>query len=132
VTEPPITDREEIFAALREELERFVPPLEARTGGVKDKADYQLWSPKPVERHGRAYDETYFAGAIVQKAYVGFYYMPVYTESQLKQVFAPELLALLKGKSCFHVKRLDADLRAQIRSALDAGFALYRERGWID
>jgi hypothetical protein len=128
----PETDRERIFAALREELERFSPPLEARTGGVKDKADYQLWSPKPVERNGRAYDETYFAGVIEQKSYVGFYYMPVYAEQELKEFFGPELLSLLKGKSCFHVRRLDDELRRQVRSALDAGFELYRRRGWID
>ena len=128
----PITDRAAIFAALSSELERFSPPLEARTGRVKDKDDYELWSPKPVERNGRAYDETYFAGVIAQKAYVGRYYMPVYLEPDVKGLFAPELLALLKGKSCFHVKRLDEQLLAHVRSALDAGFALYRERGWID
>jgi hypothetical protein len=127
-----IADREEIFAVLREELERFVPPLEARTGGVKDKADYQLWSPKPVIRDGRKYKETFFAGVIVQNGYVGFYYMPVYAEPDVKRLFEPELLSLLKGKSCFHVKRLDGELRGQICRALDAGFALYRERGWID
>jgi hypothetical protein len=131
VSQAATTDREEIFAALREELERFSPPLEARTGGVRDKADYQLWSPKPVERHGRSYDETYFAGVIAQKAYVGFYYMPVYTEPELRQVFAPELLALLEGKSCFHVKRLDDELTGHIDAALATGFDLYRERGWV-
>jgi hypothetical protein len=125
-----LTDRSDVFAALRTELERFAPPFEARAGGVKDKDDYQLWSPKPVVRHGRSYDETYFAGVIAQKAYVGFYYMPVSAEPE--QVFAPELLALLKGKSCFHVKRLDDELRAQIRRALEIGVTLYRERGWID
>ena len=127
----PITDRAEIFAALRSELEGFSPPLEARTGRVVGKDDYELWSPKPVERNGRAYDETYFAGVIAQKAYVGLYYMPVYLEPDVKGLFAPELLALLKGKSCFHVKRLDEQLLAQVQSALDAGSALYRERGWI-
>jgi hypothetical protein len=126
-----ITDRAEIFATLRGELERFVPPLEARST-VEGKDDYQLWSTKPVERDGRKYEETYFAGVIAQKGYVGFYYMPVYAEPELRELFAPELLALLKGKSCFHVRRLDGELRAQVRRALDAGFALYRERGWVD
>ena len=130
-TSETITDRGEIFAALRAELERFVPPLEARST-VRDKDDYQLWSRKPVERDGRKYEETFFAGAIAQKGYVGFYYMPVYAEPEMRKLFAPDLLALLKGKSCFHVKRLDHGLRGQIRAALDAGFALYRERGWVD
>ena len=125
------TDKAEIFAALREELARFVPPLEARTGTVADKDDYLVSSPKEAIRHGRKYPETYFAGVIGQKAYVGFYFMPVQAQEQ-SRIFAPELLALLKGKSCFHFKRLDAELLGHVRAALDGGFALYRERGWID
>ena len=49
----------------------------------------------------------------------------------MKKIFAPELLALLKGKSCFHVKTLDAKLETQIRRALAAGFRLYKKRGWV-
>ena len=57
--------------------------------------------------------------------------MPVYAEPERRELFAPELLALLKGKSCFHVRRLDDGLLAQVREALRQGFDLYRERGWV-
>ena len=57
--------------------------------------------------------------------------MPVYVETEAKEFFEPELLALLKGKSCFHVKRLDDELLSQIEAALERGVELYRERGWI-
>ena len=80
---------------------------------------------------GRPRQEVYFAGLIVQKAHVGFYYMPVYAQPEIEALFAPELLALLKGKSCFHIKRLDDSLVGQISDALDAGRRLYEERGWI-
>ncbi|MFZ1599593.1 MAG: hypothetical protein WAW26_27395, partial [Anaerolineae bacterium] len=75
--------------------------------------------------------EVFFAGLIIQKGYVGFYYMPVYAQTELKDVFAPELLGLLKGKSCFHIKRLTPELLAQIEAALRAGYEMYRERGWV-
>ena len=73
---------------------------------MKDKDDYLVSSPKEAIRHGRKYPETYFAGVIAQKGYVGFYFMPVQADEQ-SRIFSPELLALLKGKSCFHFKRLD-------------------------
>ena len=77
----PITDRAAIFAALRVGARAASRRRSRRAPAAsKDKDDYELWSPKPVERNGRAYDETYFAGVIAQKAYVGFYYMPVYLE----------------------------------------------------
>jgi len=39
----------------------------------------------------------------------------------VKDVFRPELLKLLKGKSCFHIKQLDANLEKQIKEALEKG-----------
>jgi hypothetical protein len=120
-----------IFDRLETSLRRYVPPFVARTGGVKGKRDCQLWSEKPVEIAGRKGDEVYFAGLIVQKGYVGFYFMPVYTHAEQTAVFAPELLALLKGKSCFHVERLDDALVEHVDAALARGFDLHRERGWV-
>jgi hypothetical protein len=124
-------DLDAIFERLRPLLAEHAPPFAERSGGIAGKRDYQLWSEKDVVIDGRPRSEVYFAGLIVQKGYVGFYYMPVYAEPARKRLFAPELLKLLKGKSCFHVKRLDDELEAQIRSALAEGRRLYTERGWI-
>ena len=92
---------------------------------------YDLWSFKDLEIAGRKRKEVYFAGLIIQSSYVGFYYMPIYTDVSLKDVFKPELLKLLKGKSCFHVKKLDKELESQIAFALEKGYKLYKKRGWI-
>jgi len=124
-------DLDEIFDRLEASLRRYSPPLAARTGTVRDKRDLHLWSEKEVEVAARMRDEVFFAGAIVQKGYVGFYFMPVYTDAEQRDLFAAELVALLKGKSCFHVKRLDDDLARRVDDALGQGFELYRERGWV-
>ena len=128
---PEPADLDATFDRLETSLRRYVPPRVARTGGVKGKRNCQLWSEKAVEVAGRKRDEVYFAGLILQKGYVGFYFMPVYTHAEQKAVFEPELLALLKGKSCFHVKRLDDALVGHVDAALATGFDLYRERGWV-
>jgi hypothetical protein len=124
-------DLDEIFDRLEASLRSYSPPLAARTGLVRGKRDLHLWSEKAVEVAGRKRDEVSFAALIAQKGYVGLYYMPVYAEPERKALFAPELLALLKGKSCFHVKRLDDALLAQVDRALADGFELYRESGWV-
>ena len=98
---------------------------------MREKRDYQLWSEQDVVNDGRPRSEVYFAGLIVQKSYVGFYFMPVYAEPERKEIFPPELLSLLKGKSCFHVKRLDDTLLGQIRESLADGRRLYERRGWV-
>ncbi|MNL75547.1 hypothetical protein D3C87_2013720 [compost metagenome] len=68
---------------------------------------------------------------MIKKGHVGFYYMPVYAEPEMKKVFDPILLKLLKGKSCFHIKKLDDELLAHIESALAEGYRLYKEKGWV-
>jgi hypothetical protein len=90
-----------------------------------------LISQEPVIIDGKKREELWFAGLLVQKGYVGFYYMPVYTSPEIKQVFKPELLKLLKGKSCFHIKKNDPVIMEQIRESLQLGYMLYKERGWL-
>ncbi len=124
-------DLDETFVRLRDVLKRYSPPFAAREGAVQGKDDYQLWSECEVVIDGRPRKEVYFAGIIKQKGYVGLYYMPVYAEPERKKLFEPELLTLLKGKSCFHVKKLDDELLGQIDEALAGGVGLYRERGWV-
>jgi len=118
----------EVFNTLKSKMKEYQPPLVAK---MDDDAHYDLWSEKDVVIEGRKRKEVYFAGLIIQKGYVGFYYMPVYAEPELKKVFEPELLSLLKGKSCFHIKKLDEGLVGQVESALKRGYQRYQENGWV-
>lgn len=122
------TDLTHIFSRLKKLLKKYQNPLVPK---FDLNSKYDLWSIKDVEIAGRKRKEVYFAGIIIQSNYVGFYFMPVYAQSKLKTVFHPDLLKLLKGKSCFHIKTLDKSLENHIRKALTAGFKLYKERGWL-
>lgn len=114
------------------ELKALLEPYAGRYAVRRDEpGHYELWSEKDVVIDGRKRRDVFFAGLIVQKSYVGFYYMPVYVDTGLVDVFGPELLALLKGKSCFRVRELTPTLRRQIRDALKKGHSLYRSRGWV-
>lgn len=90
-----------------------------------------LISQKTVEIQGRKKEEVWFAGILVQKGYVGFYFMPVYAAPDMKKVFKPELLKCLKGKSCFHIKKQDPVIMDQIKESLKIGYDMFMERGWI-
>lgn len=121
-------DLQAIFEQLKSLLAQYQPPL---TPKVDKPGSYDLWSIKDLVIEGRKRKEVYFAGLIIQKGYVGFYFMPVYAEPEVKVLFKPELLSLLKGKSCFHVKKLTPEVLEQIRAALKDGFTLYQQRGWV-
>lgn len=117
-----------IYAELKRELSIYESELSVR---MDIGSRYELWSEKEVFIDGRKKKEVYFASLIVQSSYVGFYFMPVYSDAEIKKLFSAPLLKLLKGKSCFHIKKLDENLKEDIKKALREGFLLYKNKGWI-
>ncbi|WP_316788151.1 hypothetical protein [Pedobacter frigoris] len=123
------TDFVEIFQTIRAVMQPYT--VQGFTNRINSETDYDLWSEKQVLIEGKKRNEVYFAAVMIKKGHVGFYYMPVYVESEMKEIFDPELLKLLKGKSCFHISKLDDVLLMHIENALAAGFKLYKEKGWV-
>lgn len=92
---------------------------------------YGLLSNKQIEVAGRKRDDVYFAGLLVQKGYVGFYFMAVYANPSLVKQLHPDLAKCLKGKSCFHIKKNDPALMQHVKDALKKGYDCYKQRGWV-
>jgi hypothetical protein len=121
-------DLKAVFEALKPLLQKYQPALVPKNDTERY---FDLWSFKDLEIEGRKRKEVFFAGLIIQKSYVGFYFMPVYTEAEAKALIPAELLRLLKGKSCFHIKTLTPGLLSQIEDTLQEGYEIYRKRGWV-
>jgi len=117
-----------IFAEVKSLLLPYSKILQAR---VDTDTRYELWSNKPVVIDGRSKKDMFFASIIIQKGYVGFYFMPVYAEKEILDLFPQDLLQLLKGKSCFHLKEHNKVIFKQIGTALKTGFKMYKQRGWL-
>jgi hypothetical protein len=125
---------EAIYDSLHQLLSRYAPPCKAKAGAVRDKKDLHLTIAKAVVVPGAYGDkpvEIDLASLILQKDYVGFYFMPIYLEPALKKKLSPSLIKLLQGKTCFHVKKLDDDLLHHIEAALEVGVKDYQRRGWL-
>ena len=117
-----------IYNGLKKILKKYEGPFKPK---LDLDSRYDLWSFKNVEIAGRKRKEVFFASIIIQSTYVGFYYLPIYTDEELKDVFKPELLQLLKGKSCFYIKELTPVIVSQIEEALEIGYKLYKKREWV-
>jgi hypothetical protein len=98
-------------------------------GGTDGKI--MLVSHKPIEVEGRKKPEVWFVSALVQKGFVGFYYMPIYGYKKLGEQLRPELMKCLKGKACFHIKKYDEAIFEQIKEALKIGYECYKKLGWV-
>jgi len=124
-----------IFDELLHLLQRHSPPFRTDVRCMSaGKKSFQLTVPKPVAIPG-AYGgkpvDLPMASLILQKDYVGFYLMCMYTSATDKIKLSPALRKLLKGKTCFHIKHLDDALRKDIASALSQGTKTYKQRGWL-
>lgn len=96
-----------------------------------DDRYYDLWSEQRVIIADRPRKEVFFAAVIMQKDYVGFYFMPVYSDTDILEFFPQELLACKKGASCFHIRKWDERILKQMEEVLLHGYRLYEARGWI-
>jgi hypothetical protein len=125
---------ESVYGDLEQILLHHVPPFKRGSFTVRDKKSLQLVTPKPVAVPG-AYGgkpvDLQVAAVILQKGYVGFYLMGIYSNVEARKKISPVLLKLLKGKSCFQVKALDEGLKKDVEAALQVATNVYRERGWV-
>lgn len=119
----------EIFQTIR----AVMHPYEALGFTSRENSDteYDLWSEKTIYIDERKRNEIYFAGLKIFKGHVGFYFMPTYIEAEMKDVFHPVLLKLLKGLSCFRIKKLDDELLGHITDALEKGYQIYKQKEWV-
>ena len=117
---------------VREKVRQLLKPYEKyftlRGEGGESRG---LYSVKKIEAAGRTYDEMFFAGTRMLKGAVGFYFMPIYTHEAEFKNLSPELRKILKGKSCFHLKKQDPVLESQLKELLKQGYEVYRKAGWV-
>lgn len=87
----------------------------------KDYYTYSEKTGKHTKKRGM-----YFAGLVLYKTYVGFYFMPIYSHRDQFNLSAM-LKPLLRGKSCFHFKELDDELKSELSRLIEKGCSLYTD-----
>lgn len=113
-----------VFACLRDMLKKFEPAMVCQQ---ESENDYSLDSgvimgnQKPM----------FFASVSLKKNQVSFYLMPVYVFPELLMGLSSELNKCLKGKSCFHFKRMDHVLFDELLELTEAGFRRFQEAGYL-
>ena len=121
------TDLKEIEETLRGIMKSHVPMLRVR----KDEPNVlEMCGKKEVMQGKQKVDGYYFASVVPKPKDIRMYYFPIYTHSD---AFSPsdELKKSLKGKSCFHIKKLSAELEDEITEMVKMGAELYNKEGLI-
>ena len=131
-----MNDLDKIFLELMEILKKRSSEFVERdkyigSNAKQQKPAYHLYGKKEVSLFGKEPQPTYVAGVIKQKNYVSFYLSPIYSHPELYEEISADLKKVLKGKSCFNIKKINPILLKEIEKALEIGIEKYKELNWI-
>lgn len=117
-------DLNAVFAELRS----IMAPYAAKLDPKKDDA-YQLYvDTKYIQKNKKP---LFFGAVQVKKSFVSFHLMPVYAKPELLEGLSPGLRSRMQGKSCFNFSEVDKPLFKELASLAKAGFASYKEQGFV-
>lgn len=110
------------------ELRSIMAPYAAKLDAKKDEAA-ELYVDT---RHLQQNKKPLFFGAVqIKKSFVSFHLMPVYIRPELLQGLSPGLRSRMQGKSCFNFSTVDKPLFKELAALTKAGFASYKEQGFV-
>jgi hypothetical protein len=120
--------KKEIYKEIVKILKLYKKGMRERTDG---ESKYELSGEKKIHVLNKDIDGMYFASVVIQKNFVGFYFFPQYCNPKLISLMPENLKKCLKGKTCFHIKKKDAEIMKSIKSFAKIGYDSYKKMEWI-
>ena len=122
------TDLKEIEGAFKIMIKRLDPSIKIR---VDNEKTFEAAGTIPAMQGKQKVDGYYFASVMPKPKDVRLYFFPIYTHTDAFSDVSDELRKCLKGKSCFHVKKLSPELESEFNSMIKKGAELYKKEGLI-
>ncbi len=100
---------------------------------VSDTADkFEVIGTKSVMQGKQRVEGHYFATLMPKPKDVRLYFFPAYTHAdEIKSLMSEPVAKLLKGKSCFHIKKMDDEIRENLKTIIAKGVELYQKEGLL-
>lgn len=119
---------DQMYNSLRELLDAQAPVLKA---GKESELSVEYTGTKEVMQGKQKVSGHYFATLMQKPKDLRFYFFPIYTHANEYAHISPEVRKFLKGKSCFHIKRLDEKMIQEMDDMVKKGIQLYQKDQWI-
>lgn len=121
------TELQRTEKTLRSLMLRHVPPLTAR---VNKTSQLEMAGTKEAMQGRQKVDGFYFGSIIPKPKDIRLYFFPIYTHPT-EFTLSTSLQKCLKGKSCFHIKKLTEELEEEINTMITKGVSLYLSGGLV-
>ena len=110
------------------ELRKVMEPYAAKLAPARDDERELYVDTRHIQKNRKP---LFFGAVQVKKSFVSFHLMPVYVKPELLATVSPELKARMQGKSCFNFAALDPTLFKELAALTKAGYASYKEQGYV-
>lgn len=110
------------------ELKLLLAPYAAKLEVKADSATELYLDTRHRQKNGKP---LFFGAVQTKKNYVSVHLMPVYVQPSLLAGISPALKKRMQGKSCFNFNEVDKALFKELAGLIKAGFASYREQGFV-
>ena len=117
-------DLDSVFAELRSILAPYAKALDAK----RDDTTELYIDTRHVLKNKK---QLFFGAVQLKKGYVSFHLMPIYVRPELLHDLSPRLKSRMQGKSCFNFTKVDKSLFQELATLTEAGFASYRDQGYV-
>ena len=115
----------------KETFEAVKAVLVAQSQGMRVTQDgpsgYSVDTAGPIELAGRHMPNIFFAAVKEGKHDTALHFFPIYSHPQRFADLPATLRTRMTGKSCFHFKRVDAELLDAVADMLARGRALFED-----
>lgn len=118
----------EIKEKLISMLKKYCPPL---TIHIETKDNFEVKGNIPTMQGRKKVDGIYFASVLEKPNDVRLYFFPIYTHKEAFNQLPEIAKKCLKGKSCFHVKKMDFELESAFNEMIALGVTVYKNNNLI-
>ena len=119
---------QEIQQKLHLLLKSFVPPLRVRKESLEI---FEVCGTKQVMQGKQKVEGFYFASVVPKPKDIRFYFFPIYTHPKQFAPLSQAMQKCLKGKGCFHFKKMDEALINELSNMVALGVQLYKKDNLI-
>ena len=112
----------EIQLRLKNALKEHTPPLQIRK---ENENVFEVAGTKKRMQGKQMVDGYYFSSVVPKPKDIRLYFFPLYTHPTQFGEMSVALKKCLKGKTCFHIKKLDDTLEAEIKEMIKNGIDAY-------
>ena len=122
--------RKEIFEKIKSIMLQQSPPMVV---SKDDENNFELIGNKPVPYGStkKIVPGMFFVSVLLNKTMVSLHFFPMYLNNELYESLVPNMIKLLKGKTCFNIKDVKEINEKELNALLKKGVNVWREMGYL-